>query len=64
MSENRKLVCGKCRVPLEPRRTAFQYLKYEAYEELPTCPVCGQVYLDEELVRTRMHDAEIEMEDK
>ena len=60
----RKLICAKCKVPLAPRKVTFQYLKYEVYEDLPCCPVCGQVYLDEKLVRGRMHDAEVEVEDK
>lgn len=60
----RTLICAKCGVPLEPGKVTFQYLSYEVYEELPRCPVCGQVYLDEELVRGRMHDAEVEVEDK
>ena len=49
------LICAKCGVP---------YLGYEIYEELPRCPVCGQVYLDESLVRGRMHEVETEVEDK
>lgn len=60
----RKLICAKCKASLELKKVTFQYLKYEVYEDLPCCPVCGQVYLDEELVRGRMHDAEIEVEDK
>ena len=46
-----KLICGKCRAPLEKKKTTFRYLKYEVSEEVLCCPVCGQVYLDEELGR-------------
>ena len=59
-----KLICGKCRDPLEKKKTTFRYLKYEVSEEVLCCPVCGQVYLDEELVDGRMHQTEVEMEDK
>ena len=58
------LICAKCGVPLEMKKTAFQYLGYEIYEDLPRCPQCGQVYLDEQLVRGRMHEVEVEVEDK
>lgn len=58
------LICARCNVRLEPKKTAFQYMNYEFYEELPCCPRCGQVYLDEQIVRGKMHQAEIEVEDK
>lgn len=60
----KELICGRCGVPLVKQKTVFQYLGYEVYEELPRCPECGQVYLDEELVRGRMAEVETEVEDK
>lgn len=59
-----ELKCGKCGLTLVKQKTVFQYMGYEVYEELPRCPACGQVYLDEELVRGRMAEVEAEMEDK
>jgi len=59
-----KLICGKCGIPLTEQKTIFQYMGYEVYENLPRCPVCGQVYLDEKLVRGRMAEVETEVEDK
>ena len=58
------LICGKCHVPLEEQKTTFQYMGYEVYETLPRCPRCGQVYLDEKLVRGKMAEVEMEMGDK
>ncbi len=58
------LICAKCGVPLEKQKTTFQYMGYEVYEDLPRCPKCGQVYLDEQLVRGRMAEVETEVEDK
>lgn len=58
------MVCGKCKEPLVKQKTTFQYMGYEVCEELPRCPKCGQVYLDEELVRGRMAEVEVQVEDK
>lgn len=58
------MICGRCNVPLEKRKTSFTYMELEVFEELPRCPQCGQVYLNEELVRGRMAEVETEMEDK
>lgn len=57
-------LCAKCGKKLEIRNVTFRYLSYEVTEPLPCCPECGQVYLDEALVRGRMHEVETEMEDK
>lgn len=59
-----ELICAKCNVKLEKRKTVFQYMKNEFSEDLPRCPICGQVYIDEELVRGRMKEVETELEDK
>lgn len=58
------LICAKCGVPLEKLKTSFKYMGFEVFENLPKCPKCGQVYLDEELVRGRMAEVEAEVEDK
>ena len=59
-----ELICAKCKKKLEMKKVTFRYLNYEVSESVPCCPDCGQVYLDEELVRGRMHIVETEMEDK
>ncbi len=58
------LMCNRCKKTLEIRDVTFRYLSYEVTEPLPCCPECGQVYLDEALVRGKMLEAETEMEDK
>jgi YgiT-type zinc finger domain len=62
MHEN--LVCCKCSKKLEEKRTSFSYLGHTFYVELPGCPVCGQVYVDEDLVRGKMAEVEASLEDK
>ena len=59
-----EMICAKYMKKLEIQKVTFRYLSYEVTEPLPCCPQCGQVYLDEELVKGRMHEAETEMEDK
>ena len=59
-----RLICGRCRVPLEDRRVDFEYLGSSFHTEALRCPVCGLVYLPEELVRGRMREVEYQLEDK
>ncbi len=59
-----RLICGRCRVPLENRRVDFEYLGSTVHTETVRCPICGQVFLAEELVRGRMRDVEYQLEDK
>lgn len=59
-----ELICAKCRKRLEIRKVSFRYLSYEVTEPLPCCPQCGQVFLEESLVKGKMHTVETEMEDK
>lgn len=56
--------CVKCGVSLEMKKITFIYLDHEMYREVPCCPICGQVYISEELALGKMHQVEIELEDK
>jgi YgiT-type zinc finger domain-containing protein len=58
------IICDLCRVELEPRKTHFTYLGHAFQAEVPACPVCGQVFIDEEMVKGRMARVEMELEDK
>lgn len=62
--DERKLLCGRCGCPLEPRRVDFEYLGHVFFADAPRCPKCGEVYLSEELVRGRVAEVEMELEDK
>ncbi|MCL1873010.1 MAG: hypothetical protein FWF85_02700 [Clostridiales bacterium] len=59
-----QLYCDYCNVELEPQKTHFTYLGHAFHAEIPCCPKCGQVYIDEELVKGRMARVEMELEDK
>ncbi len=64
MPETKKLICWKCRKELEMIKTDFTYLGHNFFTEVPKCPECGQVFLSEELVKGRINDVEMQMEDK
>jgi len=64
MQEKKKLICCKCRKELELIKTDFTYLGHSFFTEVPKCPECGLVYISEELVKGRISDVEMQMEDK
>jgi YgiT-type zinc finger domain-containing protein len=60
----RKLICFKCSKELELRKTDFSYLGHTFFTEVPRCPECGIVYISEELVKGRISEVEMQLEDK
>lgn len=60
----RTFICHACRKPLEPRKTDFTYLGHTFYADMLRCPDCGQVFIPESLVKGRIHEVEMQMEDK
>jgi uncharacterized protein (DUF2225 family) len=61
---DKDLICCKCNKKLEPKMTQFTYLGHSFSSELLSCPVCGEVFIDEELVKGRIALVETELEDK
>lgn len=59
-----KMICGKCGVAMEPRKAKLRYLGHEFWEELPSCPICGQVYISEELAIGKIRTLESTLEEK
>ena len=59
-----KIICDKCQLPLTKAKTKLTYqgVKFEA--ELMRCPKCKQTFVSEDLALGKMHELEIEMEDK
>lgn len=64
MTEQEDLLCGQCHIPLADKTVHFTYLGHAFSAELPCCPRCGQVYISEELVNSRIAQVEMTLEDK
>lgn len=62
--EIKPLICLKCSLPMETRKVYFNYLGFKFNTDLPCCSRCGQIYLSEELVRTKVREVETSLEDK
>lgn len=59
-----RLLCVKCQVSLEAGKVQIAYLSNTFSAELQRCPVCGQVFIPEELALGRMAEVEKTLEDK
>ncbi len=62
--EEKKLFCCKCQKELVKMKTDFTYLGHNFFTDVPRCPQCGMVYISEELVRSRISEVEMQLEDK
>jgi YgiT-type zinc finger domain-containing protein len=62
--EEKKLICYKCQKELELKKTNFSYLGHIFFTEVPRCPQCGLVFISEDLVKGRISEVEMQMEDK
>lgn len=58
------LYCARCNRNLEEKRTHFAYLTHSFAADMRCCPVCGQVYIPEDLVKGRIAQVEMTLEDK
>ena len=59
-----ELICVKCDVALVEEKTELRYLDHTVSVVALRCPQCGQVCFSEELVRGRISEAEMALEDK
>lgn len=58
------MVCAKCNLPLEKGKVTLEYLGSSFPVELPICPKCNRVFIDESLVYSKMLRVEKALEDK
>ena len=58
------IVCGKCNTGLVEKKIRLKYLGHEFFADVPCCPVCGDVYISEDLVTGKMAEVETALEDK
>jgi hypothetical protein len=64
MTEEKEIICFKDHVKLKPAKTYLTYLGHTFSAEILRCPICGEVYIPEELVKSRIADVEMQLEDK
>jgi predicted RNA-binding Zn-ribbon protein involved in translation (DUF1610 family) len=64
MKEKKMLICNRCRVELEAKKTYFEYLGHSFHADIPRCPECGEVYIPEDLAKGRIAEVEMQLEDK
>jgi len=57
-------ICHKCQKEMIPQKTDFSYLGHSFYTDILRCPDCGQVYIPEDLVKGRIAEVEMQLEDK
>ena len=62
--DQEKLICSKCNKELELASVNLDYLGHSMSYQLPTCPVCKQTYIPEDVVLNKIHRVEEELEDK
>lgn len=58
------IICEKCNIPLERGKVTLEYLGSSFPVELPKCSKCNNVFIDENLVYTKMLRVEKALEDK
>lgn len=64
MAVKKILICFKCQKELQPAKTYLSYLGHSFFTDMLKCPECGEVYIPEELVKGRIADVEMQLEDK
>lgn len=57
-------LCSRCNLIMEKLPNKLEYLGNRFDVELPQCPNCGTVYLDEALVNGRIAEVEALLESK
>jgi uncharacterized protein with PIN domain len=58
------LICESCDAEMKEMDAEFSYLGRAFRHKVMRCPVCGLVYIPEELARGRMRQVEMALEDK
>lgn len=58
------LFCVKCQIGLEQSNVTFSYLGHHFSAEVLRCPICGQLYLSEDMVRGKIAQVEELLEEK
>ena len=63
-TQDTEWTCVKCNIPLTSCSVDFEYWGVTLPYSIPKCPVCGLVFVSEELATVRMVEVEQNLEDK
>ena len=58
------MICVGCDKELELSKVGLNYLGHRVTQELPVCPVCGNLFIPEDIVVNKIQKVESELEDK
>lgn len=64
MEQKLTLMCDNCKIELTMADLHFSYLDHNFRHKVLRCSKCGQVYLPEELVNSRIKQVESSLEEK
>ncbi|MGI6361425.1 MAG: DVU_1557 family redox protein [Bacillota bacterium] len=59
-----KYICSKCKVEMVMKNIKLNYLGHNATHDFLACPQCGNLYIPEDIVLSKMLKVETELEDK
>lgn len=62
--DREKIKCAKCDILLEPGRVELTYLGNTFPTVLLKCPKCGQIFIPETVVKGKILEVEMTLEDK
>ncbi|MCI6738222.1 DVU_1557 family redox protein [Intestinibacter sp.] len=62
--DSESMICVKCNEPLKKGKVTLEYLGSSFPVELPVCPKCHRVFIDESLSSTKIYTVEKSLEDK
>ena len=58
------MICLKCDKELVPTKVSLDYLGHRITHEFLACPVCGNLFIPEDVVLDKMQKVESRLEDK
>ena len=58
------MVCAKCNKELIPSKVNLDYLGHQVSQEFLVCPICGNLFIPEDVVTDKMQKLEDQLEDK
>ena len=64
MAEKITIICCKCQKEMPLSKTNFNYLGHSFYTDVHKCLECGGIFIPEELVKGRIAEVEMQLEDK